>query len=93
MMFAKPSLVILEAVVLVMKSNIESMSQRLWLMPFKRSIASNIFGLKWDLLILAFISEWVIASFSKDNLISFSDDVLIIKVKYVLYKAIKTIGK
>ena len=46
-----------------------------------------------ELLILAFISEWVIASFSKDNLISFSDDVLIIKVKYVLYKAIKTIGK
>ena len=41
----------------------------------------------------AFISEWVIASFSKAILISFSDDVLIIKIKNVLYKAIKTIDK
>ena len=63
MMSAKASLVILEAVVLVMKSNIESTSGRLWLMLFKWSKASNIFGLKWDILILAFISEWVIASF------------------------------
>ena len=92
-MFAKASLVILEAVVLVMKSNIEPTSERLWLMPFKWSIASNIFGLKWDILILAFLSEWVIASFSKDTLISFYGDVLIIKVKYVLYKAIKTIDQ
>ena len=39
------------------------------------------------------ISERVIASFSKAALISFSDDVLSIKVKNVLYKAIKTIDK
>ena len=91
MMSAKASLVILEAVGLVMKPNIESTSGRLWLMPFKWSIASNIFGLKWDILILAFKSEWVIASFSKATFISFSDDVLIVKVKNVLYKTIKTI--
>ena len=92
-MSAKASLVILKAAVLVMKPNTESTSRRLWLMPFKWSTASNIFGLKWDMLILAFISEWVIASFSKTPLISFSDDVLIAKVKSVLYKAIKTIDK
>ena len=35
MMSAKASSVTLDAVVLVMKSNIESTSGRLWLMPFK----------------------------------------------------------
>ena len=91
MMSAKVSLVILEAVVL--ETNIESTSGRLWLMPFKWSAASNIFGLKWEILILAFKSEWVIASFSKASIISFSDDALIVKVEDVLYKTIKTIDK
>ena len=96
-MSAKASLVILERVVLVMKSNIESTSGRLfWLMPFKWSIASNIFGLKQKILIFVIKSEWVIASFSNATFVSFSQDVLIIKVKNVLYKTIKTdcfIGK
>ena len=58
-MSAKTSLVISEAVAVVMKSNIESTSGRLWLLPFKWSIASNIFGLKMETLILAFKSEWI----------------------------------
>ena len=44
-------------------------------------------------MILTFKPECVIASFSKSTLISFSDDVLIIKMKNVLYKTIKTIDK
>ena len=93
MMSAKASLVILEAVALVIKSNIESTSGRLRLMHFNLSIPSNIFGFKWDILILVFKSEFVIASFSKATLISFSEELLIIKLKNVLYKTIKTIDK
>ena len=68
-MSATASLVILEVVVLLMKSNIESTSGLLWLVLFKWSTISNIFDLKWEILILAFKSEWAIASFPNVTLI------------------------
>ena len=53
-MSAKASLVISEAVVLGMKSNIESTYGSLWLMSFKWSRVSSMFGLKWEILLLTF---------------------------------------
>ena len=47
-----------------------------------------------ETLILTFKSEWIIASFSKAALISFSDDALIIKVKKMCcIKSLKLIDK
>ena len=47
-----------------------------------------MFGLKQKILILVIKSEWVIAT--NVTFASFSQDVLHIKVKNVLYKTIKT---
>ena len=69
LMSATASSVILEVVVLIMKSNIESTSGLLWLVLFKWSTISKIFDLKWEILILAFKSEWAIASFPNVTLI------------------------
>ena len=90
MMYAKASLVILETVVLTIKSNIESTSGYLWLITFKLSIAANIFCLKWEKLILEFKSEWVIASFQMPRLHPFLTMYSLSKWWVdVLYKTIK----
>ena len=73
-----------------LKSKLRQYLGFLWLVSFKLSIASNSFGLKLEILIFAFKSKWIISSFFNGTFVYFSDEVLIIKVKDVLHKTVKT---